>query len=88
MKNLARLIVSEECDIETNETIEGTKKKKIVLIKKIKNCKPFIYCCTCFISLYYSDINWNFCLKLKKQCFTLLNKFLVYINEDNQRIKH
>ena len=41
MKKLAALI-EEECDVETSEKIRSNENKRVTLIKKIKNCKPFI----------------------------------------------
>ena len=38
-KKAAKLIVEEECDVETNGIIQN---KIITLIKKIENCKPFV----------------------------------------------
>ena len=42
MKKLAALIETEECDIETGEIKSVFKNKTITLIKRIKDCKPFI----------------------------------------------
>ena len=39
MKEMAALILEEECDVETNEKI---KNKIITIIRKIENCKPFV----------------------------------------------
>ena len=48
MKKLAALIETEECDVETDDikNISEFKafpeNKTVTLIKKVKNCKPFI----------------------------------------------
>ena len=42
MKRLAALIETEECDVETDEIKNVFKNKTVTLIKKNKNCKPFI----------------------------------------------
>ena len=39
MKKLAALMESEECDVETDKII---KNKTTTLIKKVKDCKPFV----------------------------------------------
>ena len=33
---------TEKCNFQTSEKIKDTKKKTVILIKRIKNCKPFI----------------------------------------------
>ena len=76
MKKLARLIDFEECDVETNEKIEGLKNKTVVLIESErfpKNCKPFIGVSILFfcVTIILSGIMIYFCLKLK-------NNFLPY----------
>ena len=48
MKKLAALIETEECDVETDEIKNVSeckafpKNKTITLMKKVKDCKPFI----------------------------------------------
>ena len=48
MKNLAALIETEECDVETDDIKNVSEfkafpeNKTLTLIKKVKNCKPFI----------------------------------------------
>ena len=42
MKKLAALIETETCGIETDEIESLSKNKRITLIEKVKNCKPFI----------------------------------------------
>ena len=42
MKKLAALIETEECDIETDEIKSVSENKTATLIKKVKDCKPFI----------------------------------------------
>ena len=44
MKKLAALIVEEEeeCDVETDEIKSAFENKTVTLIKKVKDCKPFI----------------------------------------------
>ena len=41
MKKAAALIV-EECDVETDELPVIMKNKTVTLIKKVKDCKPFV----------------------------------------------
>ena len=76
MKKLAALIESErfleteEWDVETDETIECKElpeNKTITLIKKIKNCKPFVGISILFlcISIILIGTVIYFCLKLK-----------------------
>ena len=76
MKKLASLIKSErflkteECDVETDKIIECKtlpKNKAVTLIKKVKNCKPFIGVSILFfcISIILIGIMVYFCLKLK-----------------------
>ena len=58
---------TEECDVETSEKIKDTKNKTLILIKKIKNCKPFIGVSILFlcVSIILIGIMIYFCLKLK-----------------------
>ena len=48
MKKLAALIETEECDVETDDIKNVSEfkafpeNKTVTLIKKVKNCKPFI----------------------------------------------
>ena len=73
MKKLAALIEierfleEEKCDVETSEKIKGTENKTVTLIKKIKNCKPFIGASVLFlcITIILIGIMIYFCLKLK-----------------------
>ena len=65
MKRLARLIQTEECDVETDEIKSVYDNKK--LIKNIKNCKPFIVVSVLFlcVSIILIGIIVYFCLKSK-----------------------
>ena len=79
MKKLAALIESEseserfpkrfckyeECDIETSEKIKDTKNKTVILIKKVKNCKPFVGVSILFLGVTITliGIMIYFCLK-------------------------
>ena len=74
MKKLAALTVEserfleiEECDVETSEKIKDTKNKTVILIKKIKDCKPFIGVSVLFlcVTIILIGIMIYFCLKLK-----------------------
>ena len=70
MKKLARLIDFEKCDVETDEIKDIFKNKTIeckTLIKKIKNCKPFIGVSILFlsVSIILIGIMIYFYLKLK-----------------------
>ena len=80
MKKLASLIKSErflkteECDVETDKIIKCktfSKNKTVTLIKRVKDCKPFIAVSVLFpcISIILIGIMIYFCLKLK-ECFT------------------
>ena len=70
-KKVAKLITTEECDVETNDIIEN---KTISVIKKIENCKPFVASSISFvcISVISTGIMIYFCLKSRK------NKVLSY----------
>ena len=65
MKKLATLIECEECNLETDEII---KNKTVTLIKKIKNCKPFVTLSILFVcvSIMLTRIMIYFSLKLRK----------------------
>ena len=74
MKKLAALTVEserfleiEECDVETSEKIKDTKNKTVILIKNIKDCKPFIGVSVLFlcVTIILIGIMIYFCLKLK-----------------------
>ena len=62
----ARLISTEECDVETDEIIQS---KTITLIKKIENWKPFVDSSILFVSvsIVLSEIRVYFCLKSKNK---------------------
>ena len=69
MKKLAKLIQTEEYDIETDEIKNISKVffKNKILIKKIENCKPFIGGSILFlcISIILIEIMIYLCLKFK-----------------------
>ena len=67
MKKLARLIQTEECDVESDEIKSVSENKTITLIKKINNCEPFIAVSILFlcITTILIGIMTCFCLKLK-----------------------
>ena len=67
MKKLASLTETEECDVKTDAIKNVFKNKTVILIKKIKNCKPFISVSILFlcISIILIGIMTYFCLKLK-----------------------
>ena len=67
MKKLASLTETEECDVKTDEIKNVFKNKTVILIKKIKNYKPFISASILFlcISIILIGIMIYFCLKLK-----------------------
>ena len=67
MKKLASLTETEECDVKTDEIKNVFKNKTVILIKKIKNYKPFISASILFlcISIILIGIMTYFCLKLK-----------------------
>ena len=74
MQNLDALIEferfpeAEECDVETSEKIKNTKNKTVILIKKMKYCKPFIGASILFLcfSIILIGIMIYFCLKSRK----------------------
>ena len=74
MKKIAALIESErfpeteEWDVETSEKIKDTKNKTVILIKKIKNCKPRIGISILFlcVSAILNGIMIYFYLKSRK----------------------
>ena len=71
MKNLAALIESEECDVETNDKIKGTENKTVTFVKKIKNYKPFVTSSILFVcvSIILTGIMIYFCLKSRNNIF-------------------
>ena len=80
MKKLAALIEEEECDLETSEKIRSAENKTVALIKKIKNCKPFISVSILFlcISILLTGVMIYFYLKSKNNNF--LPKQFVFFN--------
>ena len=60
---MAALIVEEECDVET----EIIKNKTVALIKKVKECKPFVASSILFVcvSVIATGIMIYFCIKSK-----------------------
>ena len=68
-------IETEECDIEFDifpetdkiKNISESKNKTVILIKNLKNCKPFIAVSVLFLCLtiIFIGIMTYFCLKLK-----------------------
>ena len=76
MKKLAALIETEECDVETDD-------KTVTLIKKIKDCKPFVTSSILFlcVSIILSGIMIYFYLKSKNNndLFILLKKITLSI---------
>ena len=74
MKKLATLIETEEYDVETDEIKNVSEckgfpeNKTITLIKKVRDCKPFIGV-SIFISMCFNNINRNndlFLFKIKE----------------------
>ena len=76
MKKLAALIETEECDVETDD-------KTVTLIKKIKDCKPFVTSSILFlcVSIILTGIMIYFYLKSKNNndLFILLKKITLSI---------
>ena len=66
LKKATKLIVKEECDVETNDIIQN---KTITLIKKVENCKPFVASIILFVSVsvIVSGIMICFCLKSRNK---------------------
>ena len=60
LRKAAALIVGEKCDAETGEKIEN---KTVTLIKKMKECTPFVDS-SLFFCLCFSNNNWNYDLLL------------------------
>ena len=75
MKKLAALIETEECDIETDEIRNVSEckafpeNKTVTLIKKVKDCKPFIGISVLFlcVSITLTGIMIYFYLKSKNK---------------------
>ena len=65
-KKATKLIVKEECDVETNDIIQN---KTTTLIKKVENCKPFVASSILFVSVsvIVSGIIIYFCLKSRNK---------------------
>ena len=72
MKKLAALVEEEECDVETDEIKSVSENKTVTLIKKIKNCKPFIGVSILFlcVSIILTGIMVSFWLKSKDNVLT------------------
>ena len=62
LRKAASLIAEEECDVETGEKIET---KTVTLIKKVKECKPFVASSILLVcvSVITTGIMIYFCLK-------------------------
>ena len=67
MKKLAASAETEECDIETDEIKSVSENKTVPLIKKVKDCRPFIGVSILFlcVSVILTGIMIYFCLKLR-----------------------
>ena len=65
-KKAAKLIKTEECDVEVNDILQN---RTITLIKKIKNCKSFVASSILFVSvsIILSGIMIYFCLKWRNR---------------------
>ena len=80
MKKLAALIESkrflesEECDIETDRIKSISVNKTVTLIKKIKDCKPFIGVSILFLCVSIMLIGIMICFYLKVR----INNVLLY----------
>ena len=85
MKKLAALIDTEECGVKTDkiknvsECKAFPKNKTITLIKKVKDCKPFIGVSVLFlcVSITLTGIMIYFYLKSKNK-YVLLSQNLFY----------
>ena len=66
LRKAAALIVEEKCDVETSKKIEN---KTVTLIKKIKECKPFVALGILFacVSVITIGIMIYFCLKSRNK---------------------
>ena len=64
-KKAAKLITTEECDVET----DISQNKTITLIKKIENCKPFVTSSILFVSVsvMLQGIMIHFCVKSRNK---------------------
>ena len=86
MKKLAAFIETEECDVKTNnirnisECKAFPENKTITLIKKVKDCKPFIGVSVLFlcVSITLTGIMIYFYLKLKNT-FCLIKKKNIFV---------
>ena len=45
LKKAAKIITTEECDVETNDVVGNS------IIKKVENCKPFVVSSILFVSV-------------------------------------
>ena len=65
-KQAAKLITTEECDVETDDISQN---KTITLIKKIENCKPFVTSSILFVSVsvILQGIMIYFCVKSRNK---------------------
>ena len=65
MKKLAALVETEECDVETDKIKNVFINKTVTLIKKVKDCKPFVTSSILFlcVSIILTGIMIYFYLK-------------------------
>ena len=65
MKKLAALVETEECDVETDKIKNVFINKTATLIKKVKDCKPFVTSSILFlcVSIILTGIMIYFYLK-------------------------
>ena len=63
---MAKLITTEEYDVETDDIVQ---KQTVTLIKKIENCKPFVASSILFVavSIIFTGIMVYFCLKSRNE---------------------
>ena len=67
-KKVAKLITTEECDVETYDTVGNKTVSGNSIIKKVENCKPFVALSILFVlvSIILSGIIIYFCIKSRK----------------------
>ena len=63
---MAKLITTEEYDVETDDIVQ---KQTVTLIKKIENCTPFVASSILFVtvSIIFTGIMVYFCLKSRNE---------------------
>ena len=68
-KKVAKLITTEECDVETNDIVQNKTTSGNSIIKKVENCKPFVASSILFVSvsIILTGIMIYFCLQSRNK---------------------